>query len=258
MPRLALLIITFNEETNIKACIESASFADEIIVVDSGSTDGTVAIAEELGAKVYYHKMTSFAEQRNIALENTTADWVLFLDADERISPELAQTIQDAINNPREFHGFKLPRRSYFMGRWVRGWYPDRVLRLFRREKGHYVGTVHESVQMEGPVGVFYQDIIHYPYKDIESYMNKMNKYTTMAAQQMFDRGKRATIFDVISHPLFAVIKMYLLRRSFLDGMVGFLVSMLSGTYVFLKYSKLYFLQQKNFSTKTTLTRRLT
>lgn len=246
MPRLALLIITFNEEENITACIKSAPFADEIVVVDSGSTDHTVALAKELGAKVYYHKMTSFAEQRNIALEHATADWVLFLDADERISPKLAVTIQRLMNTSHHYAGFRLPRRSYFMGQWVRGWYPDRVIRIFERSKGRYTGIVHEAVHIEGSVDTLYEDIIHYPYKDIEAYMNKMNKYTTMAARELLEKGRKASLTDILFRPLFATFKMLILRKSIFDGVVGFLISILSGVYVLLKYSKLYFLQKRS------------
>lgn len=246
MPKLALLIIAFNEEAHIAECIRSAPFADEIIVVDSGSTDRTVAIAQELGAKVYYNKMTSFSEQRNVALDHATADWVLFLDADERISPELGRTIQGLMSSTPGYTGFKLPRRSYFLGQWVRGWYPDRVIRLFKRPKGHYTGIVHEAVHINGSIDILHEDIIHYPYKDIEIYITKMNKYTTMAAQDLFERGRRATLTDILFRPPFAAFKMLILRKSLLDGVVGFLVSILSGIYVFLKYSKLYFLQKNN------------
>lgn len=246
MPKLALLIIAFNEEAHIAACIRSASFANEIIVVDSGSTDRTVAIAQELGAKVYYHKMTSFSEQRNVALDHAAADWVLFLDADERISPELARTIEQKLLDSHGYAAFRLPRRSYFLGQWVRGWYPDRVIRLFERTKGRYTGIVHEAVHIDGSVDTLNEDIIHYPYKDIETYMNKMNKYTTMAAQELFERGRRASLTDILFRPPFAAFKMLILRKSLFDGVVGFLVSILSGVYVLLKYSKLYFLQKNN------------
>ncbi len=132
------------------------------------------------------------------------------------------------------------------MSQWVRGWYPDRVIRLFERAKGRYTGIVHEAVHIDGSVDTLNEDIIHYPYKDIETYMNKMNKYTTMAAQELFERGRRASLTDILFRPPFAAFKMLILRKSLFDGVVGFLVSILSGVYVLLKYSKLYFLQKNN------------
>lgn len=247
MAKLAVLILAGNEKMHIGDCVKSAKFADEVIVIHSGGSDGTAEIAENCGAKVVYHPMTEgFAAQRNFALTATDAEWVMFLDADERISGELAAEIGVHINTGCS--GYKMPRCNIFLGRWIRGcgWYPDYCLRLFKREQAKYTGLVHEKVHIIGEIGILKNALQHFSYRNIEHYMNKLNKYTSLAAEQMSEDGRKAAFTDITLRPVFTFIKMYILKRGFQDGVPGLIVSILSSVYVFIKYLKLYYRNKGN------------
>lgn len=242
---LSVIIITKNEARHIAACLQSVSFASEIIVFDSGSTDGTIEIARQHGAVV--HQSTDwpgFGPQKNRALEAATQAWVLSIDADERVTPELKQEILETLAAPT-FDGYFVPRLSELCGQPIRhsGWWPDHVLRLFRREKGRFTQVpVHERVEMSGPTAKLNAYLLHYPYETLEALIQKMNRYSSDAAHMMFAKGKRAGIFSIVGHSVWTFVRIYLLRRGFLDGRYGFVLAATAAAGSFFRYSKLMML----------------
>ena len=246
MPNIGVLILTYNEELNIGDCIESASFADEIVVIDSGSTDQTVDIAQKLGVKVIIHPMTEgFAAQRNFAVTQTEAEWVMFLDADERIVPELVLAINMATAKNEHFV-YMMPRRNIVFGQWLRygNWYPDYVLRLYPRVAGCWRGLVHEVLETSLPKKKLGGYLIHYTYSDWNQYFNKVNNYTMLMAKKMNSAGKKANMVDITLRPLWAFFQVYLLRGGWLDGRLGFIMAVFHAYYTMVKYVKLYYLQR--------------
>jgi glycosyltransferase involved in cell wall biosynthesis len=243
---LAIIILTYNEEKNIKLCINSAQFADEIILIDSGSTDKTKTIAENLGAKVYEHSMdeAGFAGQRNFALEKTQADWVFYLDADERLTPQLAKEIETLILEAPCC--YKIKRVNYIFGQRVvyGGHSPDYIARLFPQGKVKWSGIVHERALSDLPIKKTKGHICHYTYTSWEMYFEKFNKYTTLMAKKMHDSGKKATLADILLRPCFAFIKYYILNFGFLDGFLGFAFSVMNAFYTLAKYLKLKYYQE--------------
>lgn len=238
---LSVVIVTLNEESNIRECLETVKWADEIIVVDSFSKDGTREIANRYTDKVYQLDRQGFGELKNCALSKAECDWVLSLDADERVTPDLAREIAKSIEKP-SFEGYAIPRKAYFLGRWMRhgGWYPGHVVRLFRRERGRFTDDlVHESVIVDGRVGRLSENILHYTDPNLAHYMQKLDKYTSLAALELQKRGQSFTLPQLL-HPPLLFLKMYLFRRGFLDGLPGLILSLLSSFYVLLKYAKLW------------------
>lgn len=249
---LAVLILTFNEEANIEKCIKSAArVADKIVVIDSGSSDRTREIAEELGVKVVVRPMTDgFAGQRNFALTQTDAAWVFFLDADERISDDLADEIKKAVAKNDQV-AYKMPRRSYVFGEWVKygGWYPDYCLRLMPRTSTKWEGLAHERPITDLTIRNLCGNIDHYTYSDWSRNITKINSYTTLMAEKMYQSGKRASTLDIVVHPFWAFVRMYLLKRGLLDGRLGFIMAVIHSFYTMMKYVKLFYLQQgKNWN----------
>ena len=244
MASLTIITLTLNEEKNIGSCLEGVRWADQIIVVDSCSTDQTVAIAEKLSAEVFKKPWEGYGQAKNFALEHARGDWVLWLDADERVTPELAAEIRGIISRPsHEAVAYDVARRAYFLGKWIKhcGWYPGRVVRLFRRDSARFSeARVHEQLLVEGTVGHLKNDLIHYTDNDLVHYFSKFNRYTSLAAEEMLAAGKRAGIFDLLLRPLFMFIKTYVLRLGVLDGIHGFILSAVSSAYVFVKYAKLW------------------
>jgi glycosyltransferase involved in cell wall biosynthesis len=243
---LSVCIITRNEEYNIEACLRSASFADEWIVVDSHSEDRTREIAESLGARVCRRDWTGFADQKRFAIAQASHEWVLLLDADERVSPELRTAILAAIAAPGAVDGYTMPRLNHYMGRAIRhgGWYPDRKLRLFRKHAAHIEDVdVHERVRVTGTVHALNGNLLHYSYRSLSHHLGTIDRYTTLAAQQKHGRGQRATLIDLTLRPWGKFVRMYILRAGFLDGLPGFVIALMGGYYVFLKYAKLRELQ---------------
>ncbi|VCU71207.1 SPBc2 prophage-derived glycosyltransferase SunS [Pigmentiphaga humi] len=240
--RLSVIVITRNEAHNIAACLESVRFADEVIVVDSGSTDGTVDIAGSFGARVTAAPdWPGFGPQKNRALALATGDWVLSLDADERVTPELAAAIAQVLRDPRH-DAYDMPRLSSFCGRFIRhsGWWPDRVLRLFRRGTARFSDDqVHEKVLPDGSVGQLAPHLLHYTYPDLDTAIAKMNRYSADSAQTLHARGKRASIGTAIGHGLWTFIRIYLIKRGFLDGRHGFLLATTAAAGSFYRYAKL-------------------
>jgi glycosyltransferase involved in cell wall biosynthesis len=254
MGRLSVLVLTLNEERNIAACLDSVRWADEIIVVDSGSTDRTVELARAYTDKVYQIEWKGYGATRNLALGRTSGDWILWLDADERVTPELAAEVRDILGRAElPESGFQIARRAYFLGRWIRhcGWYPGRVTRLFRRERGRFTeSSVHERLILDGAVADTRNDLIHLTDPNLSHYFAKFNRYTSLAAHDLRSEGRRFRLRDLLVRPLFAFVKMYVLKRGFLDGMQGFILCVLSSAYVFTKYAKLWELERRGASTE--------
>lgn len=243
-----MAIITKNEESNIRDCLESVKWADEIVVVDNGSTDGTQKICQDFQARFYLEEWKGFSSQKNSAIEKTRNEWVLSLDADERVSPELSREIQQALNNNPKFDGYFIVRKNFFLGRWIRhcGWYPDFNLRLFRKSLGRFQQReVHEKIEVQGKVGYFEHAMEHNTYHSLDDYFKRMNRYSTLAAREMAREGKRFRLRDAFFRPPFTFFQMYFLRIGFLEGYLGFLLSGLYSFYTFAKYIKLKELQEK-------------
>ena len=244
MPRLSVLTITYNEEKNIADCLESVRWADEVIVVDSGSNDRTVEIARCYTDKILQVEWRGYGASRNSALAVATGDWVLWLDADERVPDDLAREIAEVMRSENGRHNaYDVARRAYFLGRWIRhaGWYPSRIVRLFRRRCGTFNDSrVHEQLLIDGSVGSLQHDLIHYTDPDLRHYFDKFNRYTTLAAEDMHAAGRKFRIPDIFVRPAFIFFKMYILRLGFLDGMQGLILSAVSSAYVFTKYAKLW------------------
>jgi len=244
MPKLSVIVITKNEEFNIGECLQSVRWADECIVIDSESTDRTVEIARTFGATVHVHPWEGFGKARNIALRYATGEWTFWLDADERSSEQLSHEILDTIaHETPEIDGYTMPRKAQFLGRWIlhSGWYPGRVLRLFRTLKATYTDeNVHEGVTINGRVGKLTNDILHYTDPNLFHYFEKFNRYTSLAAEDLQLKGKQFRPSQLIVHPIWLFIKMYILKRGFSDGLQGFILAVVSSCYVFTKYAKFW------------------
>jgi glycosyltransferase involved in cell wall biosynthesis len=246
-PRLSVVLIAKNEARHIEDCLASVAFADEWVVVDSGSGDGTAALAEKRGAKVITTAdWPGFGPQKNRALDAATGDWVLSIDADERVTPELAAQIQQVLKAPQA-EGYTVSRLSSFCGRWIRhgDWYPDPVLRLFRRGRARFSDDlVHERVICDGSVGQLDGHLLHESIPTLESCLHKLDRYSTERAVQLHRRGKRGGLGTAIGHGLWAFLRSYVFKRGFLDGRMGFVVavSIAEGTYY--RYLKMWLLDQ--------------
>lgn len=239
---LSVILITKNEAANIRACLESVSFADEIVVVDSGSTDGTAEIARSMGARVFVHAdWPGFGPQKNRALDQATGDWVFSLDADERVTPELRAELQQAMRSD-EAEGYFVPRLSQFCGSFIHhsGWYPDYVLRLFRRGKGRFSDSlVHESVRLEGRSAKLRSPLLHYSYLDRADVERKVVHYSEAAARQMHAAGKRTSLLRAALSAGWAFIRTYIVRLGMLDGRAGWGIAVMNARTTWLKYRKL-------------------
>jgi glycosyltransferase involved in cell wall biosynthesis len=246
--KLTVTVITRNEAANIEGALASVQWADEIVVVDSYSVDETVALAERQGARIALHEWAGYSAQRNFAAEIASHDWILALDADERVPPKLAEEIQGIMREGPTRGGYRMPRVSYYLGRWIYGtdWYPDYQLRLYDRRVGRFNGKrVHESVELtEGRPGTLKYGLQHYPYRDISDHVTSIDHYTTLAAEEWYAEGRRTNPIEVAIHPPAAFIRNYVVRGGFLDRMPGFLISILNSYYVFLKVLKLWELQK--------------
>lgn len=245
--KLSVVIITKNEAANLRRCLKSVSLADEIVLVDSQSTDQTVEIAESFGARVSQIEWQGYGRAKQAAVEQAYGEWVLSIDADEELSEVLQDEIKTLLAGEPACDGYTIPRRTNFLGRWINhsGWYPDRVLRLFRRDKGRFNdAVVHERVIVDGRVGTLEHDLLHYSYPDLESYFARSNRYTSLGARQAYEAQKRFRLSDLIVRPLAAFSKGYLTGQGFRDGVEGFMIAVLSAMAVFAKYSKLRHLER--------------
>ncbi len=242
MPKLSVTVITKNEETNLAAALESVAWADEIVVVDAESSDRTTDVARRFTEKVSVRQWNGYVEQKNFAAGIASYDWILSLDADERVSSPLADEIRQTLRAEPSCRGFRIPRVSWYLGRWIRStdWYPDYQLRLYDRRAGRWRGRhVHESVSVDGAVGHLQADLQHFAYRDIAHHLETMNHYSSLAARESHEGGRRATALQILLHPPLAFLRNVLLRGGWRDGSVGLVVSGLNAWYVFLKYAKL-------------------
>lgn len=248
MQPLSVVIITLNAAGQLARCLESAAFADEILVVDSGSQDGTAELAQQSGARLIRQEWLGFGRQKQFAVEQAAHDWVLCLDADERVSPELQASIR-AVPDAPPCHAYRMPRRNRFMGRWLRHGegYPDCSLRLFDRRHGRWSGDpVHEKVLCEGTVGALAGDLLHESCETLDAYLAKQNRYTTLQAEELFRRGRRAGAGVLLLSPLLRFAKFYVFRLGFLDGVPGLVHTLIGCFNGFAKYAKLIALWEEN------------
>ncbi len=245
--RLSAIVITHNEEADIEACLRNLEWADETVVVDAISTDRTCEIARRFTPNVFQKAWEGYAAAREYALSRATGDWVLSIDADERVTPELRAEIEQTLRAPR-FDGYLIPRKAYFLGKWIRhcGWYPGRVMRLVRRERAHVTDRmVHEGLRVEGTVGTLENHILHYTYPTVRSYFARFDRYTSLAADELHLDGKRPTLADILLRPPFQFIKMYVLKLGVLDGLQGLILCAFSSFYVLVKYVKLWEIERR-------------
>ena len=241
---LSVIIICKNEEKNIRDCLESISWADEIIILDSGSTDNTLQICREFSEKVFSTDWPGFGIQKNRALQHATNPWVLSLDADERITPSLKSEIENTIAAEKnsQNNGYYIPRSSRFCGKFMRhsGWYPDYVLRLFKRELARFSDDiVHEKVLCTGETGHLKHPIIHYTYDSLTQALDKANLYSDLGAEKLYNEGKRSSLTKAVLKGLWAFFRTFVIRQGFRDGSQGFLLAVSNAEATYYKYAKL-------------------
>lgn len=246
---LAIAIISHNEEANLRRCLASAAdLAREIVIVDSGSTDGTRAVAAEYGARFQHQTWVGYADQKNFCNELCTAPWILALDCDEELSPELHASIRRFFEsgNDQRFDAAWMARRVWFMGRWIRhgDWYPDRKVRLFRRDRGHWQGhdssQVHERMVVDGPHATLNGDLLHYSFRDIRHYLTKHVNYSDVLVEHEQAGGKPWSLLDALFRPWWRFVRAYFIRRGFLDGFPGFWIATATAFFTFIRYSRKY------------------
>ena len=254
MPKLSVTVITKNEAADIGDALASAAWADEIVVVDSASTDDTVAIARRYTDRVIVREWPGYVAQKNYAASIASHDWIFSLDADERIGPALAEEIKATLAAGPAHAGYRAPRVTRHLGRWIRttDWYPDYQLRLYNRGSARWTGRyVHESVSVDGSIGRLRGELQHFAYRDIADHLETIDRYSTYAARQMYESGRRAWLVQIAGHPPLAFARNYLLRGGIRDGIPGFVISALNAYYVFLKFAKLWELEHVTSETET-------
>ena len=240
---LSVAVITKNEAANLPGCLQSVPFAGQTVVVDSGSTDNTVQIAADFGCDVCVENWRGFGPQKQLAIDRCLHEWVLILDADERIPPETARVIRGIIRNPSpQIAGYSFPRKNFFQGRWIRraGWWPDRVVRLFRKAAGRMTeAQVHEAVVVDGKVEALNWPIEHLTESDLSKVLQKIDRYSTLGAEQAFTEGKTATVWSAAGRAYLTFFQDYIIRLGFLDGSQGLTLAVTDAVNKFFKYAKL-------------------
>lgn len=245
---LTVVIAAKNEAINIADCVASAAFADEVLVLDSGSSDDTVALARAAGATVHETDWPGYGPQQNRGIDLASGDWIFSLDADERIPRVLAQEIRRRIDAPDASDGYDVPRVSLFLTRFMKhsGWWPDRTRRLVRRGHGRFTGHgIHANLVVEGRLGHLDQPIVHYSFRDLDSVIEKMNRYSSGSARDYLERGRRASLAGALAHGLWTFIRTYVVQRGFMDGSEGFIVAVSNAEGSYYKHLKLRALQQQ-------------
>uniref|UniRef100_A0A7V4G8V5 Glycosyltransferase family 2 protein n=1 Tax=Desulfobacca acetoxidans TaxID=60893 RepID=A0A7V4G8V5_9BACT len=250
MSRVSVILITLDEEANIVPCLQTVAWADEIVLVDTGSRDRTLELARQFTDRIFTISWPGYGAAKNFALAQAAMEWVFSLDADERVSPALGQEIREVIRREEGPHGYRIPRKNYFAGRWVRrlGWYPDYTLRLFRRGQGRFrERAVHEEVEVAGPVGRLKNPLDHYSYASVSEYLSRQDRYARLAAQEMHKEGRRPVWGELAWRPPLHFFKLYVLRLGFLEGRLGYTLALLGSLYNFLKYYYLRELSEKEY-----------
>jgi glycosyltransferase involved in cell wall biosynthesis len=242
MPALTAILIAYNEELDLPRALASLKgVADEVVLVDSGSTDRTCDIAREFGARVYSRKLDSLAEQKNYAASFASNDWLLSIDCDEELSPDLRSSILAWKQNTPDKAGYDFPLMTSYLGGWIRhsGWYPDYKLRLYRRDQGKFVGALHEGVKLDGPVGRLQGHLLHYTVRSFAEHEAKLDALTTMAAEDMLARGRRNWRAAMMFAPPWTIVQRLVFQAGVLDGRRGWLIAWMSARYIYVKYRKL-------------------
>jgi glycosyltransferase involved in cell wall biosynthesis len=239
--KISATIITLNEQGNIARAIESLRCADEVVVLDSGSSDQTIEAAARLGARVVEAPWRGYAGQKNFAAQQATHDWVLSIDADEALSEALEAEIWQIKKNGPQFDAYTMPRMARYLGRWIlhSGWYPDRKVRLYDRRKARWVGDyVHESVQVDGRIGHLHCNLLHYTCSSLSEHLKTMDRYTTLAAEELVAQGRKIEWPDLVLDPLWTFVRTYFFQAGFLDGIEGLTIAFMAAFYNFLKFAK--------------------
>ena len=246
MTKITAIIPTLNEEIHIEQAIKSVDFADEIIVIDSYSTDNTVALAEKHNVKIIKRKFDDFSSQKNFAIDKAKNSWIYILDADERVTHEVRIEILEAVQNPKDKVGFFVRRSFFFAGKKIKysGWQRDKVIRLFLKEKCKYKGIVHETIKADGELGFFKSKIEHYGYKNYNHFISKIHQYGELKAKELHKKGKTVNAYHILIKPPFRVFSHFVLKRGFLDGYTGLILSITQGYAVLTRYIKLWLLNR--------------
>jgi glycosyltransferase involved in cell wall biosynthesis len=240
---ISVYVLTFNNRRTIERCLKSLHWAEELVIVDSGSTDGTYEICQCYTDKLYRKEFQGHRDQYQYAADLTTREWIMFVDADEEVPSELVEEIGRMLKSRDEdVDGFFVYRRTYYLGRWIRygGWYPDGEIRLYRRDKGRWEGGLHAKIVVVGKVSILKNKYLHYTYRDISDQIQTIDKYSRIAAEDMAQRGEKFSFFKLFFHPPFRFIKEYLLKSGFRDGLPGLIIVVSTMFYVFIKYAKLW------------------
>lgn len=248
-PPISACIITFNEEKNIRDCLESIKWVDDIVVVDSFSQDNTVQVSREYTDRVFETAWQGHVKQKNCALDHAKNEWVLCLDADERVSLELREEIERHLSeDDSEFDGYWFPRHSFYLGRWINhgGWYPDYKLRLFKKSKGRWGGKdPHDKVILQGRTERLSGELLHFVYRNLSHQLQTVDSFSTITARGFVSESKTFSLIELLFRPPFKFFEMYVLKKGFMDGLPGFIIAVASSFYVFLKYAKLWELRKQ-------------
>jgi glycosyltransferase involved in cell wall biosynthesis len=240
---VSVYVLTYNNRRTIEGCLKSLDWAEELVVVDSLSTDGTYEVCQKYTEKVYQRGWTGHRDQYQYAADLTTRDWIMFVDADEEVPLELAEEIRRILDEGAAgFDGFLVYRRTYYLGRWIRygGWYPDGEIRLYRRDKGRWGGGLHAKVWVDGKVGFLKNQYLHYTYRDISDQIQTIDRYSQIAVEDLAQSGEKFSLFKLLFHPPLRFIKEYLFKSGFRDGLPGLIIIVSTMFYVFIKYAKLW------------------
>lgn len=246
---VSVYVLTFNNQRTIEQCLKSLEWAEEVIVVDSFSTDGTYEICQRHTDKAFQRKWTGHRDQYQYAANLTTQNWIMFVDADEEVPLALADEIREELKGGAPgVDAFFVYRRTYYLGRWIRygGWYPDGEIRLYRREKGRWEGGLHAKVVAEGKIKSLRSQYLHYTYRNISDQIQTIDKYSQIAAEDMVREGERFSLFKLFFHPPFRFVKEYLFKSGYRDGFPGLVIIVSTMFYVFIKYAKLWELTAVN------------
>lgn len=248
-PKVSATVLTRNNARTLERCLRSIQWVDEIVVVDSFSTDATLDIAKNYTDRIFQREWPGFLEQRNFSKRQARGEWILWIDADEEVSPALREEMEEELEKSSyRIRGYYVPRCSYYLGRWIRhgAWYPDYVLRLFRSEGVWWEGEPHPRINIKGPIRYLKNDLWHYNYADISEQILTINRYSSMSARELHEKGMRFSYRRMLLHPLFRFLKEYILKQGFRDGLPGLIIVISTMYYVFTKYAKLWEMERSS------------